>query len=193
MSSAEQTLVSLYEKASPGVRRRGRAWYPEANRQLREIAARTECPVSHAVAVFSIVSPAVQLATALRWTEEILAGDRAGGRFPNVQAPKIEAARSTRYPVARVTGPKVNAFYRAIMGDVGALVLDRWAIHAAGYPKPRSEVPRTLRKELDAAYRAAAAACGETVRAFQAITWIVARETTPTKAGWIPQLKDVTT
>ena len=58
MSSAETTLVSLYEKASPGVRRRGRAWYPEANRQLREIAARNECPLSHAVAVFSIVSPA---------------------------------------------------------------------------------------------------------------------------------------
>jgi hypothetical protein len=193
MSSTEQTLVSLYEKASPGIRRRGRAWYPEANRQLREIAAHNECPLSHAVAVFSIVSPAVQLTTALRWTEEILAGERAGGRFPNVQAPKIEAACSTRYPVFRVTGPKVNAFYRALMGDRDALVLDRWAIFAAGYPKPRSEVPRTLRMELDAAYRAAAAACGETVRAFQAIVWIVSRETTPTKAGWIPRLEDVTT
>jgi hypothetical protein len=192
MSSAER-LLSLYEAASPGVRRRGRAWYPEANRQLREIAAHNECPLSHAVAVFSIVSPAVQLSTALRWTEEILAGVREGGRFPNVQGPKIVAACSTRYPVFRVTGPKVNAFYRAIMGDVGALVLDRWAIHAAGYPKPRSEVPRTLRMELEAAYRSAAAACGETVRAFQAITWIVCRETTPTKAGWIPKLVDVTT
>ena len=156
MSPTEQTLVSLYEKASPCVRRRGRAWYPEANRQLREIAAHNECPVSHAVAVFSIVSPAVQLSTALRWTDEILAGVREGGRFPNVQAPKIIAACSTRYPVRRVAGPKVNAFYRAIMGDVNALVLDRWAIHAAGHPKPRSEVPRTLRMELDAAYRAAA-------------------------------------
>ena len=191
MSSAER-LLSLYEAASPGVRRRGRAWYPEANRQLREIAARNECPTSHAVAVFSIVSPAVQLSTALRWTDEILAGVREGGRFPNVQGPKIVAACSTRYPVRRVTGPKVNAFYRALMGDVNALVLDRWAIHAAGYPKPRSEVPRTLRMELEAAYRAAAAACGETVRAFQAITWIVARETTPTKAGWVPRLVDVT-
>lgn len=192
MSSAEQALVALYEQASPGVRRRGRAWYPEASRRLREIAWRQECPPSHAVAVFSIVSPAVQLSTALRWTEEILAGERRGGRFPNVQAPKIEAACSTRYPVTKVTGPKVNAFYRAIMGDTNALVLDRWAIHAAGYPKPRSQVPRTLRRELEAAYRAAASLCGETVRAFQAITWIVARETTPTKAGWVPKLVDVT-
>ena len=174
MSSAETTLVSLYEKASRHTSS-GEGLVSGSEPALREIAARNECPLSHAVAVFSIVSPAVQLTTALRWTEEILAGERAGGRFPNVQAPKIEAACSTRYPVSRVTGPKVNAFYRAIMGDRDALVLDRWAIFAAGYPKPRSEVPRTLRMELDAAYRAAAAACGETVRAFQAIVWISRR------------------
>jgi len=192
MSSAEETLVSLYEKASPCVRRRGRAWYPEANRQLREIAERNNAPLSHAVAVFTIVSPAAQLVTALRWTDEIFAGERIGGRYPNDQAPRIEAACSTRYPVTRITGPKVNAFYRALMGDREALVLDRWAIRAAGHPLPRSEVPRTLRRELDAAYRAAARACGETVRAFQAIVWIVCRETTPTKAGRVPRLTDVT-
>ena len=139
----------------------------------------------------------MQLSTALRWTDEILAGVREGGRFPNVQGPKIVAACSTRYPFARVTGPKVNAFYRAIMGDVGALVLDRWAIHAAGYPKPRSEVPRTLRMELEAAYRAGGSSVrGETVRAFQAIACDVVRaprETTPAKAGWVRKLVDVTT
>lgn len=193
MSSAEQTLVSLYEKASPCVRRRGRAWYPEANRQLREIAARNECPLSHAVAVFTIVSPAAQLVTALRWTEEILAGERIGGRYPNAQAPRIEAATSTRYPVTRITGPKVNAFYRAIMGDTDALVLDRWAIRAAGHPNLYSRVPRWLLRELDSGYRAAASACGETVRAFQAIVWIVCRETTPTTKGLVPKLYDVTT
>jgi len=193
MSSAEQALVALYEKASPGVRRRGRAWYPEANRRLREIAAQHECPLSHAVAVFSIVSPAAQLSTALRWTDEILGGERPGGRYPNVQAPKIEAARSTRYPVRTITGPKVNAFYRAIMGDREALVLDRWAIRAGGHNQLYSHVPAAIRRELDAAYRAAAEACGETVRAFQAIVWIVCRETTPTKAGHVPRLVDVTT
>lgn len=193
MSSAETTLVSLYEKASPCVRRRGRAWYPETNRQLREIAERNNCPLSHAVAVFTIVSPAAQLVTALRWTEEILAGERIGGRYPNAQAPRIEAATSTRYPVTRITGPKVNAFYRAIMGDTEALVLDRWAIRAAGHSKLYSEVPRWLRRELDGAYRTAAAACGETVRAFQAIVWIVCRETTPTARGLTPRLYDVTT
>lgn len=193
MSSTEQTLVSLYEKASPCVRRRGRAWYPETNRQLREIAERNGCPLSHAVAVFSIVSPAAQLVTALRWTEEILAGEREGGRYPNRQAPKIEAACSTRYPVTRITGPKVNAFYRAIMGDRDALVLDRWAIRAAGDLTLYSDIPRRIRAELDAAYRAAAAVCGETVRAFQAIVWIVCRETTPTTKGLVPKLYDVTT
>ena len=192
MDSAER-LLALYEQASPGVRRRGRAWYPEARRQLREIASKNDCPLSHAAAVFAIVSPAVQLSTALRWTDEILAGARMGGRFPNVQGPKIEVARSTRYPVFHVTGPKVNAFYRAIMGDTQSLVLDRWAIYAAGLPKPRSEVPRSVRDELSTAYRTAAATVSETVRAFQAIVWIVCRESTPTAKGFIPKLQDVTT
>lgn len=192
MSEAERTLIALYERATPAVRRRGRSWYPETNRRLREIAENAGVPVSHAAAVFSIVSPEVQLKTAFDWTEAILRGEREGGRYPNKQAAKITAALASRYPVRHVSGPKVNAFYRAIMGDSTALVLDRWAVHAVGHDRGR-DIPRAVRREVEAAYRAAAAACGETVRAFQAIVWILVRESTPTAKGFIPKLEDVTT
>jgi hypothetical protein len=185
-------LVALYAQASPAVRRRGRSWYPETNRRLRQIAAKTDSTTAHAAAVFAIVSPAVQLATALDWTEAILRGEREGGRYPNMQAPRIEAALATRYPVKAVTGPKVNAFYRALMGDADALVLDRWAAFAAGFERGR-DIPRAVRLRLEAAYRAAAAAVGETVRAFQAIVWIVARESTPRSDGRVVRYMDVTT
>lgn len=189
--SAEQRLVALYAQASPAVRRRGRSWYPETQRRLRLIAQKTGSTPAQAAAVFSIVSPMVQVMTALEWTEAILEGQRTYGAFPS-QAPKIEKARSTRRPVRYVSGPKVNPFYRAIQGDTDALVLDRWALYAAGHPERASSVPRAVWQEIDAAYRAAAAACGETVRAFQAIVWIVVRESTPRRNGVVPKYGDVT-
>lgn len=191
MEDAERMLLALYAQASPAVRRRGRSWYPETNRRLREVAIRTGSTPAQAAAVFSIVSPAVQLVTALNWTEEILRGERMGGRYPNKQGARIEAALACRYPVTKITGPKVNAFYRAIMGDTNALVLDRWAAFAAGHERGR-DIPRAVWRELESAYRAAAAACGETVRAFQAIVWIVARETTRRRDGRMPNYSDVT-
>lgn len=191
MEDAERMLLALYAQASPAIRRRGRSWYPETNRRLREIAVKTGSTPAQAAAVFAIVSPAVQLVTALNWTEEILRGERMGGRYPNMQGPRIEAALATRYPVSAITGPKVNAFYRAIIGDTDALVLDRWAAFAAGHERGR-DIPRAVWRKLEAAYRAAAAACGETVRAFQAIVWIVARETTRRRDGRMPNYTDVT-
>lgn len=192
MSEAESLLLALYDQASPAVRRRGRTWYPETNRRLREIAERTGSSTAQAVAVFAIVSPEVQLLTALNWTEEILRGERKGGRYPNMQGARIQAALSTRYPVKAITGPKVNPFYRAIMGDTTALVIDRWAAYAAGHDRG-ADIPRAVRRDIETAYRAAATAVGETVRAFQAIVWIIVRETTPKSNGIVPSYMDVTT
>lgn len=192
MEDAEQLLIALYAQASPAVRRRGRSWYPETARRLRAIAERTGSTPAQAMAVFSIVSPAVQLVTALDWTEEILRGERMGGRYPNDQRPRIEAALASRCPVRVITGPKVNPFYRALQGDTSALVLDRWAAYAAGHDRSK-DIPPAVRRKLEAAYRAAAAAVGETVRAFQAIVWIIVRETTPKSNGIVPSYMDVTT
>lgn len=191
MTDAERKLIALYAQASPAIRRRGRSWYPETNRRLRQIAERTGSTPAHAAAVFAIVSPMVQVMTALDWTEQILMGERAYGAFPR-QAWSIEAALSTRYPSRYVSGPKVNPFYRAIQGDADALVLDRWALYAAGHEQRASSIPRAVWREIEAAYRAAAAACGESVRAFQAIVWIVVRESTPRRNGIVPKLGDVT-
>lgn len=191
MTEAEQMLVALYESASPAVRRRGRAWYPETSRRLRVIAERTGSTPAHAAAIFAIVSPLVQVITALAWTEQILRGERNYGAFYK-QAPRIEAVLASKKPGRYVSGPKVEAFYRAIQGDTTALVIDRWAAFAAGHERGR-DIPRAVRREVEAAYRAAAKACGETVRAFQAIVWIVVRETTMRSDGRMVRYADVTT
>lgn len=191
-TEAEQRLIALYEKSSPTIRRRGRSWYPEAQRQLREIARRTDSKLPQAAAVFAIVSPNASVITALRWTEEILSGERAAGRWPTNQIPKIEKALAAAQPGRAVVGEKVVPFYKAIMGDPNALVIDRWAAYAGGHEDRDKNIPRAVRREIEAAYRSAARACDETVRAFQAIVWIVVRESTVTARGIIPKLQDVT-
>jgi hypothetical protein len=145
-----------------------------------------------AAAIFAILSPEVQLGTCLDWTEAVLRGERKGGRYPNVQSQRIADALSTRYPVKRIGGPKCNPFYRAIMGDTNALVIDRWAQFAAGIPR-NQVMGSKLRQEVEAAYRAVAKLYSETVRAFQAMLWILVRESTP-KAGKmiVPKLTDIT-
>lgn len=187
--SPTETLVERYERSRPSVRRRGRSWYPEARRRLARMADEYGCTLSQAAAVFAITSMNVQLATNLRLTEQVLRGERVAGTFPTFQTPLIEGMLSTRYPGRFVPGPKCGAFYRAIMGDTDSLVLDRWAARAAGTDRRNLNV--TTRRELDIAYRQAAKTCGETVRAFQAITWITIRESTPNARGVVPRLVDI--
>ena len=192
MTRAEQTLCALYERTTPTVRRRGRTWYPQARRLCMGMAEQYGYTLAQVAAVLAITSVDAQLSANLRWTEEILRGEREAGRYPANQAPKVRAALATRYPGRHVTGPKCSAFYRAIMGDVDSLVIDRWAALACGHKGKR--IPTALRRELEYSYRMAAQTCGETMRAFQAITWIAVRETTPKKGRLvvIPRLADIT-
>lgn len=186
------TLVERYESSTPSIRRRGRTWYPEAYRLLARMAEENGRPTAQAVAVFAITSANTQLLANIHYTEAILRGERMYGCYPVVQTPLVTGALSTPRPKRFVTGPKCSAFYRAIMGDVNALVLDRWAARAAGVEQMRRDISNPMRRVLDAAYREAAAACGETVRAFQAIVWIAVRESTPKTTGVIPRLADIT-
>jgi len=185
-------LLGRYERSTPSIRRRGRTWYPEAFRMLSGMAQETGHTTAQAVAVFAITSANTQLLANIRYTEKILRGERFHGCYPVVQTPLVKGALSTTKPQRFVTGPKCSAFYRAIMGDTSALVLDRWAARAAGLNEGRGDISGPARRVLEAAYRDAATLCGETVRAFQAIVWIATRETTAKSTGVVPRLADIT-
>jgi hypothetical protein len=193
---AERALLERYALATPDEIRRGREWYDAARRECRAMAREYGQPLSRVAGILAVTSPDAQLAANLRWTREILAGERTAGRYPSDQAPKVAAILAAHPSKVRqlVTGPKVSAFYAAIMGDADVLVIDRWASYAAGGPKDRVPGVRAKRA-FAAAYRAAAASVGETVRDFQAIVWIQARESTPVvRRGrtLIPKLADIT-
>lgn len=172
---ATTTLLALYDGATDDQRDRGRRWYPTARRVLARDARQYGTTTARAVAVFAITSPDTQLLTNLRWTRQALASRGAAkvGRYPGRMVPAVRNALASRRPGKYATGPKVAPFYRAILGDTDALVLDRWALRVAtGDDRPTAQNRRTA----DAAYREAAALRGESPRDFQAITWIAARE-----------------
>lgn len=197
---AERELLHRYGLATADYRRRGREWYAEMRRECERIAEDTGIAFERVAAVAAITSPDAQLSTNVRWTEE-LCHEKArtrtvsrGGRYPEDQRPKARRALDRRRksdPGENATGPKVNAFYRAIRGDEDVLVVDRWAAFAAG--SDRDKVPGAkARKAIADAYRRAAEFTGETVRDFQAIVWIQARETTERADGKIHKLADIT-
>lgn len=188
----ERVLLELYASTSPALRRRGRRWYPLMRRRLRGLATEYQRPLSQVAAILAITSVDAQLTTNLRWTEEILRGEREAGRYPASQTHKVRAVLGARYPCRHVTGPKVQAFYRAVMGDHDALVLDRWMLMPVIGRGRRRALRVQERAQIDAAYRAAAQACNERVAHFQAILWLHLRESTPKKDGKLPRLADIT-
>lgn len=106
-------------------------------------------------------------------------------------APKIAAVLADpEYAAEYVTGPKVGAFHRAILGDTSALVIDRWAT-AAGNVFRAQELPEGTRRALDTAYRQLARKVRRNVRDIQAQVWIAVRESTPDARGRIRSLADI--
>lgn len=195
MTEKALSLLDLYETTDRSTRRRGRRWYPEARRRLRELAFAYDHGYAQVAAVFAIVSPELQLRTCFQITEAILRGERDAGRYPAMQGPRVRGALASRYPGRFARGPKVNAFYRALMGDTSAVVIDRWSARAAGWSGQQNDIPITVRREIEAAYLAAAAEVEERVREFQAITWLALRETTSKVVNGktvVPKLWDVT-
>jgi hypothetical protein len=170
-------LLTLYAEATDEQRANGREWYRRFATGCARIARETGTPLRRVVATAAITSPDAQLSTNLRWTREACAtrGAALVGRYPRVMSAKYRPILSGEAaPGATVGGDKVTAFYRAILGDTDAVVLDRHALRAAGHHRDRA-TPVQYRR-IAALYREASARVGETPRDFQAVVWIVLRE-----------------
>lgn len=193
-------LLARWASVDAATRKRGRSWYPQARELMQAIADDTGYTLAQAVAVMAITSPGAQVSTNVRWTREALEsrGTAKVGRFPNVMRPKIAAVLAD--PVAAeeyVSGPKVGAFFRAILG-ADELVLDRWAIFAAqgsGDREDNHKLRANVREAIATAYARAARQARIRVRDFQAAVWISVRESTPMlrRGHWVTvRLADIT-
>jgi hypothetical protein len=82
---------------------------------------------------------------------------------------KAERIRDGESPDAVLGGPKVRAFYRAILGDASAVVVDSWMLRACGHGRD------TCTEKQYRAYARELAHCARLVGCkpseFQAIVW----------------------
>ena len=186
------SLLDTYRRATPAQRERGREWYRDFRRECARIARETDTPLRRVVATAAITSPDARLSTNVSWTRQacVTRGAAKVGRYPNAMharyAPILTGAVR---PQDGVGGRKVTSFYRAILGDSDAVVLDRWALRAAGHGRDTC-----TDKQYDAIaglYREAAFLMHETPAAFQAIVWIVLRDSAVRSDGARQGLTDL--
>ena len=178
--AAIRRLTELYAEAPEATRAAGREWYPAAAAQSRAIARGAGISRHRAAGIIAALSPRAQWAVNLAWAAKVAAAATCPAVHTRDARAKAWAIRTGERPLSVLRGPKVRAFYRAIMGDTGSVVLDVWAMRAMGddrQPRPGADYARCA--EL---YRRAAERCGESPRDFQAIVWLQLRGAKPSDA-----------
>lgn len=162
-------LLVAYEAGGFG----GERWYRESRRFARQLKREYGGGLGRAAGIIAALSPQVQWNVNKRLAEQVMEhGEPVEGCLA------LSATRAWRIwlgerPLSVLRGPKTRAFYRAIMGDPDAEVIDTWMLLALGWPH-RSVSPRQYER-CAAALREAAEQTPLTVADFQAVVWTAVR------------------
>jgi len=164
-------LQDLYNNADTSLKAQGASWYREAGERCAQLAAEHGTSVQIAAGVVAALSPRMPWSSNLRLAGLVLAGQRHGCLQASLdKASKIIEGAD---PLVVLSGPKTNAFYRALIGDFDAVVVDVWMLRALGHNK-NACTPRQYEVFADT-IRNAALEAGETPADFQAIVWCAIR------------------
>jgi hypothetical protein len=168
-----KALVNHY-RTNPDVHDVGRAWYPDA-RAFCESIANEAVPVETVARVMAILSPRCFWRTCREWTQRMVAAFTNGEPMPAVSTMRSRTrAWSELHGQPALSGPKVEAFARAILGDHSAVTIDSWVLRTVGLQPEAKVTPHRLRW-ITAAYAKAAEEVCETPRDMQAIVWCAVR------------------
>lgn len=85
---------------------------------------------------------------------------------------KARAIAAGGKPLTVLSGPKVRAFYRALVGDDSAAVIDVWTVRAAGWLTSLTERAYAL---VSRALEIAARKLNTSVTRLQAVAWVAVR------------------
>lgn len=178
-AAVTRSILRSYRSADAVTHAAGSEWYPAALSMVTALSAGTPYDIHSCARVVAVLSPSVTWEQNLALARNCLQVHAHGGAPGSVLAYRpANVLRAFRIlDGEQVTlGPKTGAFCDAILGDAGAIVLDRWAIRA-GIPAFTGE--RDLladeRRTLLAAYRSAARIAGVSPRTMQAVVWCALR------------------
>lgn len=168
MTMTEEFLRHYRDAHESTAQLEGGTWYRKSRKAARTIAADTGCTLSQAAGVLAAISPRMTWKANKRLAAIICAGGEVSGVF-GANLAKARRIMNGEKPLSVLGGDKVRAFYRAIMGDEDAVVLDVWMLRAAQWQK-KSLTHREY-EEVANALREAARAANVNPADFQAIVW----------------------
>jgi hypothetical protein len=153
-------IVAHFEAATPEHVAAGCTWYLDAYGEAEAIAARYDLQPRAVAGAIAALSPLREWGRNVEQAADLARAVAEGGEVPVLHfAQNLDRALACLQgadPAETVTGPKVSACYRAIMGDASAVTIDRWAILAAtGAPAKGTPTARQYQC-LQAAYTEAA-------------------------------------
>jgi hypothetical protein len=157
-------LLDCYEKAGYD----GQSWYRESRAFCKRESK------THGVTLATMAGITAALSPQVQWhRNKIMASDVAAHGWTTGQThTNLEKARRIwlgERPLQVLGGPKVRAFYRAIMGNEDAVVLDTWMATALQWP--HNGFTARQYEKCEAALREAAAHTALSPANFQAVVW----------------------
>lgn len=174
-------LIEAWHNASADDLATGLGWYESARREAECIAL--SATNTNALTTNDVIGVIAALSPRVSWPLNIAAARTMVDAWDHGEnqpiVPGIPSNRDKAWailtedarPLDILSGPKVRAFYCAIKGDPDAVVLDVWAMRAAGISSMRGMTTKQYER-LSNSYRAAAAILGHTPRDVQSAIWV---------------------
>lgn len=171
MTRLARRLWLRWANATSAQHEAGADWYVQARLTAYRIARENGSNLREVSGVIAALSPRLHWTANVRAAERLVTGQDVPGVFMGslVKAQRIWAGEK---PLAVLSGPKVRAFYRALIGHSHVGVVDVWVARAAGIKgsltkKRYAEVVQAL---TDAAFHASVP-----VTTLQATVWVAER------------------
>jgi hypothetical protein len=173
MTSEREAVERTYLAATRTQRRQGFQWYVEARKVAHKLARDHETTFSRAAGVIAALSPRTRWAVNVEQAGLLLGGSK---RVFGTMSDMLKARRIARgeRPLQVLRGPKVRGFYKAIVGDVSSVAVDRHCAKVCGLG-PKLALGQYRR--IEQAIREVAAKYKRTPSEVQAVIWIVGRGT----------------
>lgn len=169
-------IISTYSAATESELVEGTSWYDDARRFCEETAETYGVTLQTVAGIVAVLSPMTEWELNKQRALMILDGANSG----MLNASKACAIRDGVNPEDVVSGQKVIAFYRAILGNYHSVVIDRHA-HDVAIGRKCSDTERKVLERANQfplfveAYERASERLGVAPVIVQAVTWTVMR------------------
>lgn len=181
-----RNLLKVYRTATPSALANGRAWYPEAQAIVRELADTYGYTHATVACVVAALSPQCSWERNLLIADDVLAGRAVsvgGALHSNIRkARALLDARGELDTLARLypQGYKVNAFAANLLGLDDVVTVDSHGTQAAfNNPTLNLGLKRAAYSVVARTFSRAARSVGESPSTFQAIVWCAWKERYP--------------